>query len=135
VILDSSVLVAAERGGQTVRRILSEVRAAQGEIDIGLSVVTVAEPLHGAYRAQSEAQQRERLEFIEELWRDVPVYPVTLEVVRLVGKIEGQQEAKGVRISFEDLLIGATALHLGYSVVTHNVRHFRLVPGLSIVQV
>jgi len=52
----------------------------------------------------------------------------------LVGKIEGQEEAKGVRISFEDLLIGATALHLGYSVITHNVRHFRLIPGLSVVQ-
>jgi predicted nucleic acid-binding protein len=50
---------------------------------------------------------------------------VTLEVVRLVGKIKGQQEAKGIRISFEDLLIGATALHPGYSVVAHNVRHFR----------
>ena len=64
----------------------------------------------------------------------MPLYPVTLEVVRLVGKIEGQEEAKGVRISFEDLLIGATALHLGYSVITHNVRHFRLIPGLSVVQ-
>jgi predicted nucleic acid-binding protein len=134
VILDSSILIAAERGGQTVRQILSDVRAAQGEIDIGLSVVTIAELLHGAYRAGSEARRRERLEFIEELCRDVPLYPVTLEVVRLVGKIEGQEESKGVRISFEDLLIGATALNLGYSVVTHNVRHFRLIPGLSIVQ-
>ena len=97
-------------------------------------MVTIAELLHGAYRAGSEARQQRRLEFIEELCRDVPLYPVTLEVVRLVGKIEGQEEAKGVRISFEDLLIGATALHLGYSVVTHNVRHFRLIPGLSIVQ-
>jgi predicted nucleic acid-binding protein len=110
------------------------VRASHGEIDIGLSVVAIAELLHGAYRADLEARQRQRLEFIEELCRDVPVYPVTLEVVRLVGKIKGQQEAKGVRISFEDLLIGATALHLGYSVVTHNVRHFRLIPGLSVVQ-
>ena len=134
VILDSSVLIAAERAGQSVRQILSAVRASHGEIDIGLSVVAIAELLHGAYRADLEARQRQRLEFIEELCRDVPVYPVTLEVVRLVGKIKGQQEAKGVRISFEDLLIGATALHLGYSVVTHNVRHFRLIPGLSVVQ-
>ena len=134
MILDSSILIAAERAGRTVRHILSDVRAGQGEIDIGLSVVTIAELLHGAYRAGSEARRRERLEFIEELCRDVPLYPVTLEVVRLVGKIEGQEEAKGVRVSFEDLLIGATALHLGYSVITHNVRHFRLIPGLSIVQ-
>jgi len=134
VILDTSILIAAERAGQSVRQILADVRAAQGEIDIGLSVVTIAELLHGAYRAVSEDRQRRRLEFIEELCRDVPLYPVTLEVVRLVGKIEGLEEAKGVRISFEDLLIGATALHLGYSVATHNVRHFRSIPGLSVVQ-
>ena len=134
VILDTSILIAAERAGQSVRQILDDVRVAQGEIDIGLSVVTIAELLHGAYRAVSEARQQRRLEFIEELCRDVPLYPVTLEVVRLVGKIEGQEEAKGVRISFEDLLIGATALHLGYSVATHNVRHFRSIPGLSVVQ-
>lgn len=134
VILDSSVVIAAERAGQTVRQILAEVRAAQGEIEIGLSVVTIAELLHGAYRAETEARQQSRLVFVEEWCRDVPLFPVTLEVVRLVGKMEGQQEARGVRIPFEDLLIGATALHLGFSVVTHNVRHFRSIPGLSVVQ-
>jgi hypothetical protein len=41
VILDSSILIAAERAGQTIRQILSDVRAAQGESDIGLSVLTI----------------------------------------------------------------------------------------------
>jgi tRNA(fMet)-specific endonuclease VapC len=134
VILDSSILIAAERAGQTVRQILTGVRAAQGEIDVGISVVTMAELFHGAYRADSGARQQRRLEFIAELRRDVPVYPVTFEVVRLVGKIGGQQAAKGIRIPFEDLVIGATALDLGYSVVTRNVRHFRLIPDLPVVQ-
>ena len=31
-----------------------------------------------------------------------------------------------------DLLIGATALELGYGVATHNVRHFRLIPSLVV---
>jgi len=38
------------------------------------------------------------------------------------------------QFSFEDLLIGTTALHLDYSVATFNVRHFRQIPGLSVVQ-
>lgn len=134
VILDSSILIAAERRGQTVRQILEQVRASQGEIDIGLSVVTVAELIHGAYRAQEETRQQRRLAFIEELCRDVPAHPVTLEIARQVGRIEGQQETEGIRLPFEDLLIGATALHLSYSVATLNVRHFRLIPGLSVVQ-
>ncbi len=34
LILDSSILIAAERRGHTVREILEQVRAAQGEIGV-----------------------------------------------------------------------------------------------------
>jgi predicted nucleic acid-binding protein len=60
---------------------------------------------------------------------------VTLDIARLAGRIEGQQEAKGIQLAFEDLLIATTALHLGYAVATLNVRDFKRVPGLSIVQI
>ncbi|HEV2688755.1 MAG TPA: hypothetical protein VGV35_09380 [Bryobacteraceae bacterium] len=42
--------------------------------------------------------------------------------------------SQGISIDFPDLLIGATALHLGFAVVTLNVRHFQMIPGLSVVQ-
>jgi tRNA(fMet)-specific endonuclease VapC len=134
IILDSSVIITAERKGHSVRQILEQVQASQGEIEIGLSVVTVAELVHGAYRAKTPEQQQGRLAFIERLCQDVPVHPVTLDIARLAGRIEGQQEAKGIKVSFEDLLIGATALHLSYSVATFNVRHFQQIPGLSVVR-
>jgi len=56
------------------------------------------------------------MEFIERLCRDVPVHPVTLDIARMVGSIEGEQEAKGIQFACEDLVIGVTALHLGYAV-------------------
>jgi len=59
---------------------------------------------------------------------------VTTEIARLAGRIEGQQEAKGIQFAFEDLLIGATALHLSYAVATLNVRDFRKIPGLSVTE-
>jgi len=133
IILDSSVIIAAERRGHSVRQILEQVHSSQGETEVGLSVVTVAELIHGAYRTQTQAQQERRLEFIERLCRDVPVHPMTLEIARLLGRIEGQQEAKGIQVAFEDLAIGVTALHLGYSVMTLNARHFQRIPGLSVV--
>ena len=82
IVLDSSVIIAAERRGHTVREILEHVKVVQGDIDIGLSVVTVAELVHGAYRAKTKAQQQRRLEFIERLSTDVPVHPVTLDIAR-----------------------------------------------------
>ncbi len=62
------------------------------------------------------------------------MHPVTLAIARLAGRIEGQQEAMGVQFAFEDLLIVATALHLGYEVATLNLRDFQRIPGLSVIQ-
>ena len=86
------------------------MKAVQGEIEIGVSVVTIAELVHGAYRTKTQAQQQRRLEFIERLSSDVPVHPVTLAIARLAGRIEGQQQAIGVQFAFEDLLIGYYSL-------------------------
>jgi len=113
---------------------LEQLKALQGDVEIGISVVTVAELVHGAYRTKTQAQQQQRLEFIERLSSDVPVYPITLDIARLAGRIEGQQEALGVQFAFEDLLIGATALHLSYDLATLNLRDFKRIPGLSVIQ-
>jgi len=134
VILDSSVIIAAERRGHSVRQILEQMGKAQAELEIGVSVVSIAELVHGAYRAKTQEQKERRLEFIDRLCSDVPVHPVTLEIARLAGRMEGEQEAKGVQLAFEDLLIGATALRIGYDVATLNLRHFRQIPGLKVVQ-
>jgi predicted nucleic acid-binding protein len=56
-----------------------------------------------------------------------------LAIAQLAGRIEGEQAAEGINIAFEDLIVGATALHLGFDVATLNVKHFRLIPGLKII--
>jgi predicted nucleic acid-binding protein len=134
LILDSSILIAGERGGESVRQILKRVQAAQGETETALCAITIVELTHGIYRAKTAADRERRWAFTEELCQGVVVHPVTLEIAQLADRIEGEQATRGVRIAFEDLLIGATALHLGYVVATPNVRHFRLIPGLSVVQ-
>lgn len=94
----------------------------------------MVELTHGIFRAKSEADRQRRRAFVDELIQAIPVHPVTLEVAQFAGRIEGEQAAKGVVIALPDLLIGATALKLGYSVATLNSRHFQLIPGLSVVQ-
>jgi tRNA(fMet)-specific endonuclease VapC len=133
LILDSSVVISAERRGHTMRQILEQFKAAYGEIEIGLSVVTIVELTHGIQRAKEEGQRQRRQAFVDELIRDVPVHPITIATARLAGRIEGEQAEQGVTIAFEDLLIAATALQLGFGVATGNVRHFEHVPGLNVV--
>jgi predicted nucleic acid-binding protein len=50
-----------------------------------------------------------------------------------VGRIEGEQAAIGNVIAFEDLVIGATALSLDFSVLTANQKHFALIPNLKVL--
>lgn len=134
LILDSSLLIASERRGQRVWDILERVKTSQGETENALSAITVVELTHGIYRAKSEADRQRRHAFVEELTQAISVHPVTFEIAQLAGRIEGEQAAKGIVIALPDLLIGVTALHLGYSVATLNVRHFQLIPGLSVIR-
>jgi len=46
----------------------------------------------------------------------------------------GILQAAGKRIALANLLIGSTALELGYSVATANARHFPTIPDLVIEQ-
>jgi tRNA(fMet)-specific endonuclease VapC len=71
---------------------------------------------------------------LNELLADLTVYPYTKETALLAGKIDGEQQSRGLVIPFADLLIGATALSLGYQVLTGNPRDFQRIPGLSVAQ-
>ncbi|MFZ0478982.1 MAG: hypothetical protein WAL71_07510 [Terriglobales bacterium] len=64
----------------------------------------------------------------------MPIHPVTVPAALRAGQIDGENQAKGIRLPLSDLLIGVTALELGYSVATGNLRHFQMIPGLSVVR-
>jgi predicted nucleic acid-binding protein len=134
LILDSSVLIKAERQGQNARRMLSAIARTAGETEIALSVVTLIELAHGAARADTAERKTKRQQFIQELLTALPIHPVTVAIALRVGQIDGENQAKGVRLPLADLLIGVTALELDYGVATANLRHFQKIPGLSVVQ-
>ena len=133
LILDTCVLIAGERRGESVRSILRRARDSHGELDIAVSAVTVVELTHGLYRAKTEAQKARRRIFAESVYEDLIVHPVTFEIAQLAGQIKGEQAALGNSIAFEDLVIGATALHLGFDIATFNFKHFKVIPDLKIV--
>jgi tRNA(fMet)-specific endonuclease VapC len=135
LILDSSVLIAGERQGHSIRQVLRQVRDKCGDIEAALSAVTVVELTHGIYRAKTEGERARRQTFADEVYRDMIVHPLDIEIAKLAGQIQAEQMARGVVIAFQDLLIGVTALHLGCNLVTLNVRHFEKIPGLRVISV
>jgi predicted nucleic acid-binding protein len=134
LILDSSVVIAAERRGENVTQMLKQINAVTGDQRAVLSSIGLTELVHGIYRAQSAAARTRRDSFIRELLNVVEVYPYTKDTAMLAGRIDGEQQGRGITVPFTDLLIGATALEIGYSLLTVNARHFRLIPNLVVVQ-
>ncbi len=134
LVLDSSIIIEAERRHQIVEEFLSGIRQRFGEIEITIPSVTIAELVHGVERANTAEIRQRRRAFIDELKRHVPIHPVTDETGELAGTLSGSQAAKGITLPIDDLLIGASALEQDYAIATRNERHFRKIPGLNIIQ-
>src|ERR1017187_9385699 len=129
LILDSSVVIAAERRGDTVEQLIEKIVKATGDQEAALSAIGLTELIHGIYRALTPELRFRRESFLNELLADLTVYPYTKETALLPGKLDGEQQSLGVVFPLADLLIGATALTLSYSVLTVNIRHFERIPG------
>src|SRR5258708_23925553 len=110
LILDSSAVITAERRGDTVEKLIEQVVAIYGDQDAALSSVGLTELIHGIYRAQTPERRLRRQSFIEELLRDLTVYPYTKGTPMLAGKIGREQQAQGGTIPFANLLLRATTL-------------------------
>jgi len=132
ILLDSSVLIAAERIGQNPHTVLQQLLVNLGDSEATMSVVTVVELAHGIARAGSTSRRITRESFLNELLKELSVEPITVPIAFRAGKLDGQLQEKGIAIALADLLIGTTALELGYAVATRNLRHFRRIPGLVV---
>jgi predicted nucleic acid-binding protein len=133
LILDSSVVIEAERQHLNVAQFLKQIVQSIGEREVALSSITVAELVHGIYRANTEERRARRRAFLDDLKAAVPVYSITDSTAELAGKLSGESAVNGVTIPFEDLLIGACALERGYGLATRNQRHFQKIAGLKLV--
>jgi predicted nucleic acid-binding protein len=135
LVLDSGVLIAAEREAQPVSELLAALEREHGETEIVLSSIGVIELEHGLHRARTAEQAAKRRAYLDTVYAAIPVEPFTGEMGQLAAKTDAEARQHGCTIPFADLLIGATALHFGYAVGTRNLRHFQMVPSLTVVQV
>jgi len=128
VILDTSFLIEAERGRLDIDRFIE----GKEEELFGLSVITAAELLHGVHRADSAKRRRRRSAYVEKLIELFPIYPFELAAARIYGDLWAQLLREGKMIGAHDLMIGSTALALGFSIATFNKREFDRIEGLEV---
>jgi predicted nucleic acid-binding protein len=135
IMLDSSILIKAERRGISLTQLLRETRSQFGAQPVEVSVVTISELTHGVFRAENPVRAMKRQMFNDAILQSLLVHDLTIPIALKVGEIEARLAARGFAIGFEDAVIGTTALLLQYAVLTANVRHFQLIPGLTVLSV
>lgn len=128
VILDTSVLIEWERKAGSL-----EIYAASHPNEpVGLSVISAAELLHGVHRADTAVRRLKRSAFVEQVLSSFPLYDFDLGVGRAYAELWATLERRGTKVSAHDLIIGATAISRGDTVLTFNRRDFSKIPGLSV---
>jgi predicted nucleic acid-binding protein len=131
VILDTSLLIAWERKREDLERFQNSHTTEP----LGLSVISGAELLHGVHRANSQARRIRRSTFVEHVLSLFPLFDFDLSAARVYAELWASLEDKGTKVSAHDLMIGSSALSLGFSVATFNVRDYQKIPGLQLFEV
>lgn len=129
IILDADVIIRGERGAFDLEAWL---RSRPSDL-FQVAAVAVAELWHGVERATGSRKMRRR-QYLEAVLAPLPVLPYTDQTALEHARIWAQLEAAGTRIGAHDLILAATALEHGHDVATFNPRHFRLVPGLTVIE-
>src|SRR5438309_3804737 len=112
VVLDSSVLIAAERRKLTPAQAVESIQQIVGELPFVLCALSVAEIGHGIYRSNTEDLRNRRRAFLDELKATTPIHPITAATGELIARIGGEQAARGINLPLADLIIGASAIEL-----------------------
>lgn len=97
---------------------------------LSISTITLAELYSWAYRT---AQSPRRLASVQNLLAEVDTLPVNRVIALRCGRVRAEMLDRGQVLAVPDLLTASTALVSGYTMVTHNIRHFSMVPGLRVV--
>lgn len=98
--------------------------------DVGISSITLAEFQYGVSKSLHPQKNREALsEFVLPL----EVADFDDRAAQSYGEIRAFLERHGTPIGSMDTLIGAHALSLGVSLVTNNLREFRRIKNLTVV--
>jgi len=131
LVLDTSALVAIERGGMSVEDVLAPLV----EQEIVIPAIVVAEMLAGVRLADDGRRAAQRQAKIDAVLALAPVIEFGAEIAECWADHFAALERQGKRIPANDLAVAATASYLGFGVLVgpEDEEHFRRVERLDVV--
>ena len=124
-LIDTDILIYSLKGQSEVMGHLQRTATAPK----ALSVISYGELLYGARKS---ARPDENLARVRRLGEVLPVIDVSPAVMEAFGSLKARLEQDGRRLDDFGLVIAATAITIGYRLVTNNERHFARIDGLHL---
>lgn len=123
-LLDTNICIFYMKG----RYQLDEKIKVVGQKNCYISEITVAELLYGASRSgNKEKHLKQTTDFISQ-FKVMPIY----DALPIFADQKAALCARGELIDDFDILIGATAIHGGFIMVTENVKHLNHLSPITI---
>lgn len=126
-LLDGDICVYA-LSGRHPKVVRALDRRLPGQVTV--SVIALGELLAGAAKSSNAAAARQRIAALTSV---ADVLPLPPEAAEHYGNIRSELERTGALIGPNDLWIAAHAKAEGMTLVTNNVREFKRVKGLKVV--
>lgn len=125
LILDTSILIAAERSGSGLAEAVGDDEA------VSIAAITYAELLHGVEMADGSRRQR-RQDFVEAIASAIPILPYDRRVAATHATLLAAVQRAGRPRGAHDLIIAATAATYDITVVTADPGGFGELPGVAV---
>lgn len=122
-LTDTSILVDYGRGVPDAATFLNNQRRAGG---VHISIISAMEMVEGCKNKTDLARLQRSL-------RALTVFPITEDISTAAYNLMLSLFLSD-SLYLEDALIAATALAHGTTLYTHNIKHFRKIPGLTIAR-
>lgn len=127
LILDTTVLISAERSARRLDRLIGD------DDDIAIAAITAAELLVGVELAD-DARRPARETFVRDVLDLIPVEDYGVDVARSHAVLLAHTHRSGRRRGVHDLIIAATAVARARSVVSADAKAFVELPGVSLMR-
>jgi len=124
-LIDTDILIYSLKGHQHVVAHLQRTATSPKAI----SAISYGELLYGARKS---ARPEENLARVRRLGEVLPVIQVSPAIMEAFGSLKAKLERDGRRLDDFDLVIAATAMTIGYRLITNNEKHFSRIEGLYV---
>ena len=119
--LDTNVVIQILRGDKAIIKQVYEV----GIDNCCISEITIAELYYGAVKGNRKSNFDD-IDIIRRMFQIIPIYDSFEQLARIRLELKNQ----GKLIDAYDMMIGATAVYYGFTLVTHNTKHYTNIPDI-----